>query len=68
VRTRKGTDIRKFAQHRFIYKTIYHTIYVVSVRKGTSICEFAQLGLLYKSIYNIDTCIPMKMPMHTKRF
>ena len=47
VRTRKGTDIRKFAQHRFRYKTIYHTIYVVSVRKGTSICEFAQLGLLY---------------------
>ena len=44
----QGTDIRKFAQHRFIYKTIYHTIYVVSVRKGTSICEFAQLGLLYK--------------------
>ena len=28
VRTRKGTSIRKFAQHPFIYKRIYDRKYV----------------------------------------
>ena len=56
VSTRKGTDKREVAQHRFIYKTIYditnvylvsmcmYKVLSVSARKDTDICKFVQLG------------------------
>ena len=64
VSTCKGTNICEFAEHRFIYKSIYDMICVflsmyvrietglqsVSTCQGRGICEFAQHGLIYKSI------------------
>ena len=55
------THTCEFAQHGFIYWTIYDTVCCilvnicktvlrVSTRKGTDICEFAQHGFIYKTI------------------
>ena len=67
VRTRKGTNIRKFAPHRFIHKRIddrkkkytsknihvYKAVQSVNTRKGKSICEFAKHRFIYNRIYDV---------------
>ena len=67
VRTRKGTNIRKFAPHRFIDKRIddrkkiytsknihvYKAVQSVNTRKGKSICEFAKHRFIDNRIYDV---------------
>ena len=67
VSTCKGTNICEFAEHGFIYTSIYDMICVflslyvrmetglrsVSTCQGRDICEFAQHGVIYKSFCNM---------------